>query len=93
MFRMGSSYEPHESFRGRLAGLPPVHDDLPPAPPVSQEAEQSKHITTEVCTHGRRVKFADDSSAQLPSPPSARPALAMEGCGDGPATMTSFELR
>ena len=83
----------HESFRGRLAGLPPVHDDLPPAPPVSQEAEQSKHIATEVCTHGRRVKFADDSSAQLPSPPSARPALAMEGCGDGPATMTSFELR
>ena len=83
----------HESLRGRLAGLPPVHDDLPPAPPVLQEAEQSKHITTEVCTHGRRVKFADDSSAQLPSPPSARPALAMEGCGDGPATMTSFDLR
>ena len=36
MFRMGSSYEPHGLFRGRLAGLPPVHDDLPPAPPVSQ---------------------------------------------------------
>ena len=44
MFRMGSSYEPHGLFRGRLAGLTPVHDDLPPAPPVSQEAEQSKHI-------------------------------------------------
>jgi hypothetical protein len=45
--------------------------------------------------HGRL--FPDDPSAQLPlrtpSPPSARPALAEEGCGDGPVTMTSFDHR
>ena len=86
----------HESTRGRLAGLTPVLDDLPPAPPVSQEAEQSKYITQEVCSHDRRVRLADDPSAQLrctPSSPSARPALALKGCGDGPATMTAVELR
>ena len=40
----------------------------------------------------RYGRFPDDLSAQLPSSPSARPALAMEGCGDRPATMTSIEL-
>jgi hypothetical protein len=39
-----------------------------------------------------RFPSPDDLSAQLPSSPSARPALAMEGCGDRPATMTSLEL-
>jgi hypothetical protein len=96
MFRMGSSYEPHGLFRGHRAGLTPVHDDLPPAP--QEEAEQSEHITQNVAQPlGHRVRFADDPSAQLPlrtpSPPSARPALAEEGCSDGPATMTSFDLR
>ena len=98
MFRMGSSYEPHGLFPGRLAGLEPVHDELPPAPQVSQEAELSKHISQDVAQPIRdRVRFGDDPSAQLPlctpSSPSARPALALKGCGDGPATMTSFELR
>ena len=40
----------------------------------------------------RYGRFPDDLSAQLPSSPSARPALAMEGCGDRPATMTSIDL-
>ena len=38
----------HESLRGRLAGLTPVHDELPPAPQVSQEAEPSKLIWQDV---------------------------------------------
>ena len=94
---MGSSYEPHGLFRGHRAGPTPGHDDLPPAPHVSQEAELSKHTLQDVAQPlGHRVRFADDPSAQLqctPSSPSARPALALKGCGDGPATMTSFELR
>ena len=94
---MGSSYEPHGLFRGRLAGLAPVHDELPPAPQVSQEAELSKHTLQDVAQPlGHRPRFADGPFAQLqctPSSPSARPALALKGCGDGPATMTSFELR
>ena len=44
----------------------------------------------------RYGRFPDDPSAQLPlrtpSTPSARPALAEEGCGDGPASMTSIDL-
>ena len=96
MFRMGSSYEPHGLFPGRLAGLEPVHDDLPTAP--QEEAEPSKLISQDVAQPIRlRVRFGDDPSAQLPlctpSSPSARPALALKGCGDGPATMTSFALR
>jgi hypothetical protein len=38
----------HESFRGHRAGLTPVHDDLPPAPLVLQEVEQSKHTSQDV---------------------------------------------
>ena len=45
----------------------------------------------------RYGRFPDDPSAQLPlrtpSPPSARPALAEEGCGDGPVTLKSSDLR
>ena len=92
---MGSSYEPHGLFRGHRAGLTPGHDDLPPAP--QEEVEQSKHISQEVCTHGRHVRLADETSAQsplrTPSTPSARPALALKGCGDDPAAMTSLDLR
>ena len=96
MLRMGSSYEPHGLFRGHRAGRTPGHDDLPSAPP--EEAELSKHTSQDVAQPlGHRVRFADDPSAQLPlctpSSPSARPALALKGCGDGPATMTSFDLR
>ena len=88
----------HESFRGRLAGLTPVHDELPPAPQVSQEAELSKHTLQDVAQPlGHRVRFADDPSAQLPlctpSSPSARPALALKGCGDAPAPIQSFDFR
>ena len=98
MFRMGSSYEPHGLFRGRLAGLAPVHDELPPAPQVSQEAELSKHTLQDVAQPlGHRDRFADDPSAQLPlctpSSPSARPALALKGCGDAPAPINSFDFR
>ena len=96
MLCMGSSYEPHGSFRGHRAGLTPGHDDLPPAP--QEEVEQSKHISLYFALpRWRYGRFPDDPSAQLPlrtpSPPSARPALAEEGCGDGPATMTSFDHR
>ena len=98
MFRMDSSSEPHGLFRGRLAGLAPVHDELPPAPQVSQEAELSKHTLQDVAQPlGHRVRFADDPSAQLPlctpSSPSARPALALKGCGDAPAPIQSFDFR
>ena len=96
MFRMGSSYEPHGWFRGRLAGLTPVHDELPPAPQVSQEAELSKHILQDDAGLFHRVRFADDPSAQLqctPSSPSARPALALKGCGDAPAPIQSSDFR
>ena len=95
MLRMGSSYEPHGLFRGHRAGLTPGHDDLPPAP--QEEVEQSKHQSQDVAQPlGHHVRFADETSAQLPlrtsSTPSARPALALKGCGDDPATMTSLEL-
>ncbi len=96
MLRMGSSVEPHGLFRGHRAGLTPGHDDLPPAPQV--EVEQSKHISLYLALpRWRYGRFPDDPSAQLPlrtpSPPSARPALAEEGCGDGPVTLKSSDLR
>ena len=95
MLRMGSSYEPHGLFRGHRVGLTPGHDDLPPAPP--EEAELSKHLSQDVAQPIRdRVRFAVDPSAQLqctPSSPSARPALALKGCGDAPAPMKSSDFR
>ena len=94
MPRMGSSSEPHGLFRGHRAGPTPGHDDLPSAP--QEEAELRKLTPQEVCTHGRRVRFADDPSAQLqctPSSPSARPALALKGCGDAPAPIQSTDFR
>ena len=92
---MGSSYEPHGLFRGHRAGPTPGHDDLPPAPP--EEAELSKHLSQDVAQPIRdRVRFAVDPSAQLqctPSSPSARPALALKGCGDAPAPIQSSDFR
>ena len=74
-----------------------MHDGLPPAPQVSQEAELSKHISQDVAQPIRdRVRFAVDPSAQLqctPSSPSARPALALKGCGDAPALINSVDYR
>ena len=74
-----------------------MHDELPPAPQNLKEAEPSKHISQDVMQPlGHHVRFADDPSAQLPlctpSPPSARPALALKGCGDDTA-MHSSDLR